>query len=313
MKHLTRYTIIILSSMFFLNLFSKCKNSSDITMSGGHTESREICVPIKSTNLKSLDTYFYISPLAYNGMFEGSYTIKLQPAENGKYTLSCDNETITIEADEVKGIQEIIKRYDLESLNGLTSITAGLPPECQPMSFKAVYASNEKISFRVNNNSSAEWQISMFRYVRSLLLAHGNTKYAVDKETTKITRLILEYSNGDGVVHKYGNIEIDGKTKLYRKTYDRVAKKTLVDDIVDIPANHYEGLSTIVDSLGLQWLMNNFVPNNEPDPTKSRYIHIYVDKDFDPLFSSTYIDNRITEEVQAMANCIQEYVDKPFK
>lgn len=302
----------ILLSMGFLNLFSQCKNS-DVPVCGGRTETRKVCAPIKSTELRSLSTRFYISPNAYNGMFDGEYNIKLQQAENGCYQLTCNKETAEINADEARGFLDIIKRYKLESNNGLTSVTAGLPSEFQPMYFTAKYASGETLSFTVNNNPQSEWQTSMFRYVRSLLLAHGNTAYAITGDTLKFTRLILEYSNGDGVVHKYGNIEYEDGTKLFRTVYDRKSNKDVADDLAAIPANHYEGLNALVDSVGLQWMLNNFSPNKKPDPCTQRYIYIYAnDEDFNPLFSATYIDKRITDDIQSAVDIIREYMDKPF-
>lgn len=306
----SRYIITaILFFMGFLSVFSQ-RN----VKSGGKTVRQQKCSPIKSTELKSLRTKFYIAPRAYYGTFEGTYSIELQPSDNGKYTLSCNNETAVVSGDILTKVQEIIKKYDLEKKNGLYSVTAGLPPECQPMHFTAEYVSGEKLNFTYDNNPYSEWTCLLFRLFRNELIAQGNTKYIAPKEEFEVHRLSLEYSAGDGILYTYDNIFTeDDVENLYFDVFDRKNNKDIKEVSVPVPANYYKGINELVEKLELYWLEKFGTATDTPDPKSHRYLCIQANNaNGQNLFKLIYVDDDMTDDVKAIQKTLLEYMNKPF-
>lgn len=309
MRH-TKYIITaILFFMGFLNVFSQ----RDIAC-GGKTVKQTKCSPIKSNELKSLKTKFYIAPRAYYGTFEGSYSIEMSPSDNGKYTLSCNEERAVVSGDILKKVQEIIKKYDLEKNNGLYSVTAGLPPECQPMYFTAEYVSGEKLSFTHDNNPFSEWTCLLFRLFRNELIAQGNTKYVAPKGEFEVHRLALEYSDGDGILYTYDNIfTADDVENLYFDTFNRNTNKDIKEVSVPVPANYYKGINELVEKLELHWLEKYNIKTDAPDPKSHRYLCIHANNaDGQNLFKLVYVDDEMTDDVKAIKKTMLEYMNQPF-
>lgn len=302
--------------LIFLNFFGIMKSCSqnNLPVSGGRTVRQEKCDPIKSTELKSLSVSMFISPRAYRGAFEGHYSIKVQPADDGKFTLSCEGNTVTIGADEVMGFQNIIMAHGLESKNGLYSVTAGLAPEYQPMHFDAEYASGEKLSFTVNNEPLSQWEILLFRYVRDLLLAHGDKAYVVPEDMAVIGRMKFEYTDSNGREYSYDNITDEDVVKLMRTVYDHKKDDCISDEMVAIPNGYYECLSKLIDKLGLVWIANEMHYLQKPDLSKHSYLRIYVaDAENNPIFSSTYHETELNDNMLSIIRQLREYMDKPFE
>lgn len=296
----------------FLGIAESCSQNTPV--SGGRTERHEKRAPIKSNDLKELNTSFYIRPRAYMSKFADFYDIKFKPIENNKFKLSCNDNSVVVGADVAKGIQAIIKEYNLESKNGLYSVTAGLPPEYQGMNFKAVYASDEKLSFTENNNPDSAWRIMLFRYVRETLIAHGDTTYVIKDDGQKIERMNLEYSAGDGILYTYDNITAeDGNEHIYREVWDKNADKLVSEVSIPIPAGYYDGMNKLVEELGLAWVANDMRYNQKTDVTKESYCYFYAgNSDFNNLFSSTYRGEEMTDNIKSLISQLRKYMDKPF-
>lgn len=310
MKFTRFVTIAILFFMGFLNVFSQRKPP----VSGGRTYKHTKRPPIKSTELKSVRTSFFIIPIAYNNAFQGHYSLEAKLTDDGKCMLSCNNEKALVSADILTSIQDIIKTNNLEKNNGLYNVTAGLPPECQPMNFTAVYKSDEQLSFTENNNPNCKWTFELFKLFRKKLIASGNTKYVIPLEQRCIDRLTLEYSEGDGIVHMYGNIIMgDDTVNLYREVFEAGTNKVISDDKVPVPENHYKGINELTEELELPLIANYKYSMDPPDATKHRFCYIYAnDAESHNLFSSLYLDDEMTDEVIHILHRLAEYMDKPF-
>lgn len=303
------FTILFLTMGFF-NLFAQSKKHD--ARGGQHIRRYEKREPVKSTELKSLSTSFYIAPLAYGSAFKGHYAIELLPADNERFTLSCNNETIMVGNEVADDIQNIIAKYKLMENNGVTDITAGLPPEYQPMHFKATYASGEDIAYCINNNPMNMWQIELFRYVREQMLSHGNRAFATPAEFPQIERITLKYSDGDGIVHWYDNIRHDDGQMLMRIVYEQKTNNEISDGTVAIPDEYYTGINTLVDSQNLHWEANH-KQESKIDAASHRYVYLYANgKDSKYIFSAMFVDEELTERIKTALCSLREYMDKPF-
>lgn len=309
-----RINLALTMLLGFIGLTKSCSQNTP-PVSGGHKEYRDECAPIKSNELKGLRTSLFIDPRLYNGKFTGNYTITLKKVEDGKFALSCNDQSVEVGNDVANDIQGIIKKYRLEGLNGLYSVTAGLPPEFQPMNFSAEYASGEKLTFTKNNDPQSNWGMTLFRYVRDVLIAHGDTTYAVKDDEQKIDRLKLEYSAGDGILYLYDNIyDENDKECIYREVWDKNTDKLISEVSVPVPADYYDGLSKLVEKLGVAWIANYMSYNFKPNPKEESYCHIYAGQaDSYPLFMSSYRGKEMDGEISSIISQLREYMDKPFE
>lgn len=294
----------------------RCCSQTESPVCGGKTEHVEEKAPIKSTELKSLSVNMFISPRSYSLIkFNDFYTIKLTPEAGGKFKLSCNDNSVMIGNDEVKGLQDIIKTYELEAKNGLYSVTAGLPPEHQPLNFKAVYASGEELKFTVNNSPYAEWEIMLFRYVRDVFVAHGDKNYIVDDDKEKLGSFSFEFSDGDGLWYSYCvALDENDDKNLMKMVYDKKTDECVEEVLIPVPKDYIENMNALIDKIGLAWIANEMRFKNKPDVTKQCYYEFKaMNADDQHLFFTAYRKENMTDNVKSVLSQIREYIEKPFK
>ncbi len=141
-------------------------------ITGGHTSrtDRDAAHETESDDL----TYFHLS--FYDGRTGGhEYEVRVS-GEDGSAVLAKgddagreDPETpLELSAEEVAGLQKIIRDYELAALNGIWEETAGLPDCDGDFEIRAEYASGEKIS-GYSNGGSGGLQREGFDAVRNYL------------------------------------------------------------------------------------------------------------------------------------------------
>lgn len=293
----------------------KCSSQKEIASCGEHKRQRTQCAPIKSTELKSLSVYFYIQPGVYDNIFDRGYDVKLEPAGDDKFSLSCNNHAATVGTDVAKELQNLIKKHNLESLNGLYDVTAGLPAEFQPSYFRAKYASGEELRYTINNFPRDPFGIELFRYVRDVLIANGDSAFIVPDEFRQIDRMKLDYSEGDGILYIYDEMKmLDGTFKLSREVYDSTSNEGFSDKAVPIPAGYKEGLTDLVEKLGIVWTANRQYEDNKNVDGNYPYCHIYATNAKGGItFFGTYSRDEMNDEIRSIIRQIREYMDRPFK
>ena len=139
------------------------------------------------------------------------YYGKADPAQNGIYyftvkpagedfTLTsngCIPGEMTINAEAMESLQTVIERFNLVKLNGVDSVTTGLPAEFAPWTLWAAYASGETLYFNVDGHPDAvnadgtramqwtdgmqAWLAAQFGVINEDTDAAGNTEQAAEK------------------------------------------------------------------------------------------------------------------------------------
>lgn len=225
---------------------------------------------IMSNNLVSFSCKFFLYG-SVTGESDSGYGISAKKDNDGKLILTEEGHKASCETDEafLRGIQEIIIKNNLVSINGINKHTSGLPVMFQPCYFDAVYDSGEKLHFSINNNPESEWGRDIYKLTRQEFKKQGIDAFNPPSDVGKITKFILTYTEGD-IYHHFAEIEVpvagvkksimelaeegykegESEMKIQNLVWNRVTNErstntgTLCDE-------YYEGLDKIISEVDL--------------------------------------------------------------
>lgn len=130
---------------------------------------------IESEDLVSFQTHFFRWADRLYGTSR-SYSFSMTKSADGTYTIREDSqEPLNCETDAAFAakLQQLIREYELISLNGTDEWTNGLPGEYSPCSLSAEYVSGEELSFYMDGDPEAEWSGAVLDLFAAEFGAHG--------------------------------------------------------------------------------------------------------------------------------------------
>lgn len=240
---------------FFSSKHGKGKPHSE-HLCGGTIDNTDNKAPkvITSKQLTYFSACVYLSTRE-NQNGEHKFDFEIKQSESGTLTAYEHNLSVSCKADTrmLESLQTIIDKFSLALKNGENRITAGLPPEYQPCTFKALYASGEKIYFRCNNEPYSQWAEEVYTVFAEHFAQNGERSLVAQTEQSQVThvRFVL---HKDGKQYWYSGINVDddkainGQTYLLqRQVYDFAAKQTLSRRFILFPQDFYENITAILD------------------------------------------------------------------
>ena len=231
------------------------KRDSDI-LCGGVTDRTDKNAPDKilSKDLTGFYASFFLSTRCTRDQRHNfCFSIK---QTDGALTVCDEISGCRSEADDklLSELQKIIELNELAKRNGVYKVTAGLPPEYQPCTFSAEYASGEKLSFTTNNDPFAKWAEDLYTLFCGWFNDRGIDSLMPPRETSQVKRLRLKYVD-HGIFTEYGGVNVDnscavnGQTYLLEKNiYDDNARKILLEKLVPFPGDYFPGVTKILFS-----------------------------------------------------------------
>ncbi len=240
---------------FFSSKHGKGKPHSE-HLCGGTIDNTDNKAPkvITSKQLTYFSACVYLSTRE-NQNGEHKFDFEIKQSESGTLTAYEHNLSVSCKADTrmLESLQAVIDKYRLARNNGENRITAGLPPEYQPSTFEARYASGEKIYFRCNNEPYSQWAEEVYTVFAEHFAQNGERSLVAQTEQSQVThvRFVL---HKDGKQYWYSGINVDddkainGQTYLLqRQVYDFAAEQTLSRRFILFPQDFYENITAILD------------------------------------------------------------------
>lgn len=240
---------------FFSSKHGKGKPHSE-HLCGGTTDNSDRSAPkvITSKQLCYLRTNFYLSTReTENGGH--NFDFEVRQDESGAVTAAEKHHSVssTAEPSLLERLQAVIDKYRLAYNNGEDRITAGLPPEYQPCTFKALYASGEKIYFRCNNEPYSQWAEEIYTIITDHFALSGERSLLRKKEDSQMIRFMLRMRK-NAIFTRYSDVNvpqedaINGETLLLgRDVYNAREKKSICDDLIPFPPDYFAHLMHIID------------------------------------------------------------------
>lgn len=304
---------------------------NEVPICGGTTNNTDYSAPkeILSDKLVSLSVGFY-HDFKYDtgkGMF---YTFYLAPDENGNLILK-DNgaaEGFKVDGSVLDGAQEIIKKHNLASVNGIHKTTAGLPPQYQPCFVEAKYDSGEYISYSANSNPDSAWGSDFVDYFGRIMADNGDDKYLASKVTGTIKRFCLEIQSSD-ISYTYDTVKVPAKgpkpgpediagggtteykVKLNRRIYD-MSKEEFIDRAVADPSpEYYEGLMQIISDNEIRDFENYYSISDPVDPgNPTDYYNFYIEFEDGNIMSGTSVEPKELKAFAPIAKKLVTYMNE---
>lgn len=317
-------------------LLPGCKNKEEDPMNlpnicGGTVDYSDHNAPkvIESDTLVSVSCSFFLYG-ELGSEFDSSYGIKVSRDSEGKLILQESGHEISCETDDafLTGVQELIKKHHLVSLNGTDRHTSGLPEPFQPCYFRAVYDSGEVLSFSVDNNPESEWGRDLLALTQEEFDRHGITALDPPAGTAQITRFTLSYTEGD-VRHHFGEISIpvegvsksieqlategylEGEyvTKIEYRPWDRLAKKAKQSYLGDPDEEYYNGLSKLVSETGIKGFANEErAPSGFDYNASEGYFEFYIEFEYGNVLYGFSDDPDLNMAFAPVAGKIADYI-----
>lgn len=240
---------------FFSSKHGKGKPHSE-HLCGGTIDNTDNKAPkvITSKQLTYFSACVYLSTRE-NQNGEHNFDFEIKQSESSTLTAYEHNLSVSCKADTrmLESLQTIIDKFSLALKNGENRITAGLPPEYQPCTFKALYASGEQLYFRYDNDPFAQWAEEVYTVFAEHFAQNGERSLVAQTEQSQVThvRFVL---HKDGKQYWYSGINVDddkainGQTYLLqRQVYDFAAEQTLSRRFILFPQDFYENITAILD------------------------------------------------------------------
>lgn len=240
---------------FFSSKHGKGKPHSE-HLCGGTIDNTDNKAPkvITSKQLTYFSACVYLSTRE-NQNGEHKFDFEIKQSESSTLTAYEHNLSVSCKADTrmLESLQTIIDKFSLALKNGENRITAGLPPEYQPCTFKALYTSGEQLYFRYDNDPFAQWAEEVYTVFAEHFAQNGERSLVAQTEQSQVThvRFVL---HKDGKQYWYSGINVDddkainGQTYLLqRQVYDFAAEQTLSRRFILFPQDFYENITAILD------------------------------------------------------------------
>lgn len=299
--------------------FAGCKNEDDDVVRirneveepicGGVTDNTDHNAPkvINSDNLVKLSMGFYHED-KYDCSEGRYYTFVLEPDATGKVILKDGyaGEGFEVDKSVLDGAQAIIRKYDLARANGVSRITAGLPPQYEECDFRAEYDSGESIGFSQNSDPSAEWAREFIDYFAVILAEHGDDKYLTPAISGTITQFCLEVQK-DNIYYTYIP---EGEDRIYRSIYDLGKEEMLDETSVDSSPEYYDGILKIVSDMEIRDFENYDTASDFVSEGKTpSYYDFYIEYADGNIMSGASCDPEMLDKFEPMRMALMDYMD----
>lgn len=284
--------IIVIICIGAAALLTGCKQKpidppTEDIITGGKKDNTDPDAPkeIRSDELISFETdFFRNSDFVYEK--ERGYRFKLKKTEGDVYVIAEGyDDVLKCETDGAFAakLQQLLREYDLISLNGIDKQTYGLPEEYGPYWLSAEYASGEKLYFSMDGDPNAAWTSAVLDLFAKEFGAHGINDLLPPKEESMMTRFSLEYISGDV---KYCCIETE----------------------VPLAEEHYIALQKIVEETELIRYQNGsiFSGNFDYDNTP-QYYEFYIEYESGKRMSAFSDDPEECERFKPIAERFAQY------
>ena len=254
-----RIMAMLLCACMALGLFGctgkEAPRTEPEVIDGGTTDRTDKNAPkkIESGTLTGFHAGMYLGA-RWNAQEGHFFDFSIKKDDSGVLTASERETGVSLPADDalLDALQRVIEEYDLVSRNGVWSVTAGLPPECQAYGFEAYYDSGEKLTFMTNNEPMARWAEAVCDVFADWFAAHGQTALLPPQETSPVTRLDLRWTE-DGVWYSWSGVNVqpenavDGETYLLcRDVYDPAGTRSEDSVYRLFPEDYYATLGQIL-------------------------------------------------------------------
>lgn len=337
--------VIILVCIGAVALLVGCKRQvvtpPQNTATGGKKDNTDYDAPkeIKSDDLVVFETEFFRnSDFVYDK--DRSYRFKMTKSEGDTFTITeGHDEKLKCDTDGAFAakLQQVIREYDLVSLNGIERQTYGLPEAYGPYWLSAEYASDEKLYFFMDGDPNAAWTGAILDLFAKEFANHGIEDLLPPKEESAMTRFDIEYTFGD-IKYCYGEIWIpvteeekersfedimtngtnydDCVKKAYVEVWDRKANKQVGDDRrADITEEYYCALQEIVEETELNRYQNGQTfPGGFDYDNTPQYYEFYIEYESGKRMSG-FSDNpeqceKFKPIAERFAQYLEEYLEK---
>lgn len=309
------------------------KNNEDV-ICGGTTDTSDYNASkvIESDNLVSLSVGFYHEKK--NDRSEGMYyTFSLEPGDGGKTVLKVGSaDGFEVDESVLDGAQAILRKYEMEKVNGIHKTTAGLPPEYEACYLEAKYDSGETISFSENSDPSADWSGELLEYFAGIMADNGDDSYLVPKISGVITRFSMEILNDNmsyssdtiSVPIDRTNLDIEDiatngiaednqKNMIYKSTMDIVNDDTDKMICVDQEPEYYEGLLEIISDMEIRDYENyNSFSDIDENMDPMAYYNFYIEFEDGSIMAGTSSTYEEFLEFKPLGDRLMEYIDNYF-
>ena len=263
----------LLICMGVLLMLFGCKSDGQ---KGGRTDKTDLNASkkIDSKEIKEFDSSFYIID-RYEPELDGRWYIRIKK-DGDKCLLSekrhFDTE-VTLDADILVGLQEIIDKHDLVLKNGVNDTTAGLPEEYRDCDMYILYESGEKLYFNIDGDPESEWANDIAHYIRQVLIDAGHEEFKAPEKT--VTHYSFYFRMDDTHYHYSFIYDGNGELKILR-WYGKDGHNE--NSIKDIPEDYNAFLMAIIDDLELKRFHEGSLFNGDSEEfCKGEYYEIYID------------------------------------
>lgn len=292
----------------------KPPESDDEPITGGVTDNTDYNAPktIKSKDLTSLSMQFYAYGDYYSDVGEGLFRYELKE-EAGKLILaetSYYNVASEVDKELLAEAQALIDKYHLAGLNGRDRVTGGLPPDYGPWSFKAVYASGEKISFYEDGDPYAEWTRAFRKLFNRALTEAGIEATAPDPADYAIDHFSLAFNEG-ALSYYYSTIETERGVKVWCRVWDMDKNESVSERYAGTEDGFLEKFSEVIETDELQRLDTRGSQFIEHTP--DGFLEIHIDYESGRQIYGDYgpdeipeVWGEVREDVKAF---LDEYID----
>lgn len=301
----------VLTMCFMLVCLSGCgkKETVEEPICGGVTDNTDYDAPktISSDKLVKLSMGFYQED-RYDSSNGRYYTFVLESDTSGKVILKDSYGAKGFEVDKsvLDGAQAIIKKHDLAKENGVSKVTAGLPPEYAECDFWAEYDGGESISFAENSDPSSAWGREFIDYFADIFAQHGDDQYLEPKISGTIECFNLEIQK-DNILYQYNT---EGENQIYRSIYD-CDKEEMLDEIsADADPEYYDGILKIVSDMEIRDFENyESASDFFSDGKAPSYYDFYIKYADGSSMAGASCDPEMLDNFMPMGTELMSYID----
>ena len=219
---------------------------------GGNTTHVDNEAPkeITSKVISALDASFFLSS-RWNSREDHVFHFVVEDRD-GILVASEEYTGVSATADSglMSGLQAIIDKYGLVSMNGLYDVTAGLPPEFQPGGLSVEYVSREKLSFTTDNDPYAAWAEEMYDLFARWFSEQGQDALYPEKEDSQVETITVLFRE-DGILRECRAVTVDGEPVLLKEVYDDEKGESLEETRIPLPDGFLEEITGIIGGTDL--------------------------------------------------------------
>ena len=294
-------------------IMDNMRNDTSEVAGGMVDKSYDAPTEIKSRNIESFETYFYIWD-QYDEAEKGNYSFKIEKNDSGKYTLSEDthyNISETIERSVLDGLQKIIDDNSLSMKNGMDKHSNGLLEEFAPCMFWAKYDSGEQLYFSENNDPEAKWAREVKELFEEEFIKLGHDELLPPIESVTLVRFDMGYEDEtEGV--SYSTIFTEEDTDeishhYFANVYRTDTKEEISRAIQTIPDNFYEELSVKLSDLRLKLYRNDKITSSA-DSKVGKYAFFCMEMQNGDQINAYYAGEE-AEDLISLLKDIKEFID----